>query len=426
MPVPPAHTSLFRQAARSRDRARRPGSALALRQPAQPWLVMTLAAVAAGLVALLAGGSYTRQIRVAGALLPQAGLIRITALQAGVADDLRVAEGQTLRAGQPLLRLLNDRVSPQGGSVALNAALALQSQRDSVVADSAHQRLQLQLRIQALRARRAQVAAEQQQVEAQIALQRQRVVLAQETLSRYQALYARGYIAELQLQDRQTELLDQQQQLAALQRTSLTLQTQGDAALAELRSEQLQQERDAETARRALANIDQQLTDNHTRREYIVTAPQSGTVGAIAVRPGQMLSAGQVVATLVPADATLEAVLFAPSSAVGVVKAGMTVWLRYNAWPYRKYGQYRGRIREIAPTTLSSEELAWSEGVAVAARSAEPLYRVRVTLESQSVMANGQPVRLRPGMLLEASIATDRRRLYEWLLEPLVIVRGHA
>ena len=48
-----------------------------------------------------------------------------------------------------------------------------------------------------------------------------------------------------------------------------------------------------------------------------------------------------------------------------------------------------------------------------------PLYRVLVRLNGQSVDAYGEPVALRPGMALSADILLDRRRLIEWVLEPL-------
>jgi membrane fusion protein len=45
-------------------------------------------------------------------------------------------------------------------------------------------------------------------------------------------------------------------------------------------------------------------------------------------------------------------------------------------------------------------------------------------LKQQSVFAYGKPVNLKPGMLLEASIILEHRRLYEWVLEPLFSIAG--
>ncbi|MNP56344.1 hypothetical protein D3C76_1510640 [compost metagenome] len=52
-------------------------------------------------------------------------------------------------------------------------------------------------------------------------------------------------------------------------------------------------------------------------------------------------------------------------------------------------------------------------------REQGPLYRVRVTLERQSLFARGREERLRSGMQLDADIMLENLPLYEWLLEPL-------
>ena len=52
--------------------------------------------------------------------------------------------------------------------------------------------------------------------------------------------------------------------------------------------------------------------------------------------------------------------------------------------------------------------------------------RVTVSLDSQSVKAYGQDFALQSGMLLDASIWLDRRKLYQWLLDPLYSVLGRV
>jgi membrane fusion protein len=54
--------------------------------------------------------------------------------------------------------------------------------------------------------------------------------------------------------------------------------------------------------------------------------------------------------------------------------------------------------------------------------SNEALYRIKVTLEKQSIDAYGQPQSLKPGMTLEADILQDRRKIWEWIIEPVLAV----
>ena len=56
--------------------------------------------------------------------------------------------------------------------------------------------------------------------------------------------------------------------------------------------------------------------------------------------------------------------------------------------------------------------------------AAEPVYRITVVLASQTVPAYGGQAPLQPGMTLEADVALERRRLFEWVLDPLYAVTG--
>ncbi len=124
------------------------------------------------------------------------------------------------------------------------------------------------------------------------------------------------------------------------------------------------------------------------------------------------------------AGSQLEAELYAPSRSVGFVGPGMPVLLRYQAFPYQKFGQFRGVVREVSNAGQRPDEMSWP-GVAQAnGGAAEPLYRVRVELERQSVRAYGIDRPLKSGMTLDASVVLERRRLYEWVLDPLYTTTG--
>ena len=118
--------------------------------------------------------------------------------------------------------------------------------------------------------------------------------------------------------------------------------------------------------------------------------------------------------------------MFAPSSAVGFVRANQQVQLRYQAFPYQKFGHHAGQVLQVSRTPLQAAELAGlplPEAMKGAA-SAEPLYRITVDLDQQAVQAYGQAQPLAAGMQLEADVLLDRRRLIEWVFEPLLSVTG--
>jgi membrane fusion protein len=200
-----------------------------------------------------------------------------------------------------------------------------------------------------------------------------------------------------------------------------------DLANARAESQQLplQSQREHEGAQRELVLLDEELAENALRREWVLRASDAGTVAALTVERGQSVVAGQLLAVIVPAGALLEAELYAPSRAAGRLHDGMPVLLRYQGFPYQKYGQFAGRISEVAGTAVPAAELR-GEALSVSARDGEPLYRVRVRLQTQAILVNGALLALKPGALLEASIPLDRRRIIRWLLDPLLSLRLRA
>jgi len=119
----------------------------------------------------------------------------------------------------------------------------------------------------------------------------------------------------------------------------------------------------------------------------------------------------------------MQAMLYATSKAIGFVKIGDPVELRYEAYPYQQFGTYSGEVVAISRSTLTASELSGISNLLDQRSDPDdrgaPVYRITVDLDSQFVMAYGKEERLQAGMLLEADIVQDTRRLYEWVFEPL-------
>ena len=100
--------------------------------------------------------------------------------------------------------------------------------------------------------------------------------------------------------------------------------------------------------------------------------------------------------------------------------------MRYAAYPYQKFGMARGRVISLAKSPYAVQELPAHVASAIqsATLPAELFYRVTVTLDSQTVAVYGHSQPLQAGMLLEADIVQDKRRLYEWILEPIYSLTG--
>ncbi len=389
-----------------------------LTRPVPLWVATGFVlAVAAAVFAFLFLGEYTRKARVTGYLVPDRGVIRLVAPQSATVLESHAAEGKRVRQGDVLFVLAVGQASPSGDTQsAVEASLAARQQS---LRGSATQQAELEAarlaaidrRIDAMQRELAPMAAEE-------ALQRQRQQLAEEALAQYKAFRAENYVSEAQVRTKSEGLFGVKAQVIGLER-------QRAAHLREIASLQAERRELPLRARAAQGEIDrdmalvaQQSAENAARQTIVVRAPQDGTISAVVVESGQSVASAGPMASLIPADTRLQAQLFAPSSAIGFVRPEQTVMLRYQAFPYQKFGHQGGRVVQVSRAPLQSAELA---GLPVAGAAAgEPLYRIIVDLDKQDVTAYGAAQALAPGMQLDADVVLDRRRLIEWIFEPVL------
>jgi membrane fusion protein len=380
------------------------------------------ALLAAALIAYAFIGEVTRKARISGVLIPTGGQLDLTAAAPGHVRELRVAEGQAVKAGETLLVLTLDRQSglgETGGQVAQQ----IEARRATLAAERNFREIQIRLQQQSLSARVQALEMEIRRAEDEAALAERRRALAAQQVARQEELLRSGFVSPAQLQTQQQELLDHDTRLQQLSRTRLALQRDRQTLAAERDQLAAQLRTDLTLIERNEALLAQEAAENEARRMQVVVAPRDGVVTALALHAGQSVTAGQTLATLAPAGAALEAHLFAPSRTTGFVAPGQRVLLRYAAYPYQKFGLHAGRVASVSQSAFAPAQLppAFAH-LALAEQSREALYRVTVRLDSQQIAAYGAPQALKPGMTLEAEVIQDRRRIVEWILEPLIAV----
>ena len=143
---------------------------------------------------------------------------------------------------------------------------------------------------------------------------------------------------------------------------------------------------------------------------------------ALFLTLGEYTRKALLVGYLAPASPTrielgLQAYLFAPAGAISAMRENQAVQLRYQAFPYQTFGLQSGAVTQVSRLPAQAAELAALPSSVNA--DGAPLYRVVVTLDRQSIAANGTAQPLSAGMPLEADVALERHRLIEWLFAPL-------
>ncbi len=410
--------SLFRdEAVDARSQAWLGTVRLATPLSTRAWTFVALG-MAAAIVLWLFFGHYTQRVHVTGLLVPRAGLISLTANTLGVIDHVGVAEGDRVASGQVLVSLSGEHTSKALGNTAASVSAQLQRQAGSLRQDIGDTQ-QLQDK-QAEDNRTQQSALKEQlvQIDAQIAIEKKQMQLVQELVDKWSGLVAGGYIPALQVEQEQSALLADESQLRSLQQQRASTQQQLSVLNDQLTQLPLAVSAKLNDLRRQLAQVEQTLAQNEAARASELRAPASGTVSTLLVKPGASVALGQPLLAIVPDGSTLQAQILVPSQAVGFVHPGIQVTLHYQAFPYQKFGLHHGVVRSVSRSALTPGEVTLLLGGGNPP-SSDPLYLARVDLADQNVEAYGRKEPLRPGMALDADMLLDRRRIVEWIFEPL-------
>jgi membrane fusion protein len=413
-------TTLFRQDALEFNRQKMLGDAVPIGPLSLKFLAATACGVAASIIAFACWAQYTPKVRVSGYLAPSGGLIKILAAQTGTLVDQRVSEGQKVRQGDTLFVLSTEESSPQDPH-AQAAAIETIEQRLA----SLHREITTERRIddaQASGTRRqiSDTQAELTLLQSEIATQTQRVDSAESKFTRLQSLLPQGFVSQAQVQQQHDEVLEQRTRLQELKRTGAGLQRDIDNLARELGTGELQNINQRETAEREASALQQQLTEYQARRTIVITAPADGVATAILGAKGQRTSPQMLLLTILPTGARLEAHLLVPSRAIGFVAVGERVALRLQPFPYQQFGSPKGRVTEVSRTVVAPSDAA-SPVVTL-----EAVYRVVVALDSELMHTRNRDISLQPGMLLDADICLERRRIIRWLSDPLATAVGEA
>lgn len=410
--------ALFRQEALVAQQDKLHGDTLFTPAPAVRWLTGAALLIVAAIIGFAFWGQFTRKEHVVGYLVPTKGLIKIFTPQTGTVSEKHITEGKTVKQGDILLVISSERATASTHEAQGVVLAQLRGRRESLRQEQVKQSQIDSLTASELASRGHGLEIEIAQAQGQLELQRARVASAQRTVSRYEQLVASRFISEATLQQKHEELLDQRNQLAGLERSITGLSRDLNTVRTEQVAAGLKRDNNLGAIARQISELEQQLTEGDIRRTVVLTAPADGTVTTIMAEVGQAANPNAPLLSILPAGAELEARLLVPTRAAGFIQPKHAVALRYQAFPYQRFGHHAGAVVDVGRTVVQPNESTLPLALQ------EPVYLVTVRLDEQQVRAYGQNMPLQAGMALDADIHLDRRRLIEWVFDPLLSVTG--
>ncbi len=293
--------------------------------------------------------------------------------------------------------------------------------------------------------------AQQDVVYSQTALNSAQKVLAkaEKEIERYRQAWREGVIAEVQVVEQENAIVERQQAFdqaqSEVQQAQLRLteqrnnyaqvvrQAESDIEEAQLR---LQEQQKGEgtlnhTGKLAILKSQEQLKNTETEiatlttevaqsvsqiastqyelNQHVLKAPVRGTVFDLPIqKSGEVLQPGDTVAEIAPEDSPLVVTAQMATGESGSLVTGMSVKLKFDAYPFQDYGVVPGKLTAISPTSKITE----TEQGEVAN------YNLEIELERDCLPKGDQCIPLRPGDTVTAEVIVRQRRIMDFILDP--------
>lgn len=414
-------TTLFRKQATEFKKDRLHGELLLLPRISHALLVSLLVIWVALLILWLTSNSYARKETVSGWVEPQSGLTKVYSSSPGIVKNVLVSEGEVVSEGQPLAIINGDRFLVGGGALEQELIDEYENQK---------RRLSIQIqRTEELYAkRREDVSRQVASAKSDLSLieQQLKTIAEQKSIvfdrhSRFEELLEKNHVSLDEYNGIRSQLLEVEGEQQSLVRARINQKNELESLESQLSLLPIEKQNKIDQLQSALSDIARQMARLHGDRAYVVKAPKTGVVNNLQVKSGQQvgMSATKPLLTIVPEHSELVAELLVPVRAAGFVGEGQSIKIRYDAFPYQKYGFYDGRVSDVSRSVMLPNELSY-----VPFPLQEPVYVVKAKLSEKEIRAFGESVNLKPGMTLTADIELGERTILEWIFEPIYSLKG--
>lgn len=418
--------------------------------PPHPMGQAVLRAVMLMLAALLVWAIFGRLDIVAvaeGKLVPQTYLKIVQPPESGIVQEILVHEGETVRAGQALMRM--DALISEADGKALDAelqrkhmtlrridaelagrafssdagtplGLANEVQAQYLANIAAQQAALAEERTRLAKAREELAAAEQVKAKLVAVLPHYR---QQETA--FEKLAEGKFAGPLMASDKRRERIEKeadlntQDHLIESARASIA---QSEKKLAQLESDyrrQLYTERN--TSQGEVDKLAQEVAKQRHKQSLLeLKAPQDGIVKDLATHTiGTVVQPGTVMLTLVPVNEKLRAEVMVSNEDIGFVRVGQPVKVKLAAYPFQKYGMVEGWVEHVSADAQDNNTQEAGMGTNQARRDQPLSFKALVSLDAMHLEMDGIRFALNAGMQTTAEIKLGDQTVVEYLLSPV-------
>ncbi|WP_201289301.1 HlyD family secretion protein [Pelistega ratti] len=364
-------------------------------------------------------GSYTRKEAVLGEIVTDPHAIILPSLKSGYISEVIVSVNQSVQKGQALFKIKVERVTDRG-NIDSNSIAFLQHQIEEIEKTITLLKENKEQMIVNMEQQLANNRSVYQDTKNYLEETKKTAISHQKLADKYRQLLKQGIISndEYQLQvsryfQSKDTGSDLQIQLMQLDATKLNLLNDVESKKMDFDNQILQYAVQK-------SNLQIRLMELEASSEIVINSPSAGKIESVSVTQGQMIRESDTLAQIIPAtNSEYKLIIWVPNSAIPFVKENDKVSIRYESFPFEKFGQFKGVIESISTLPATAQELSLYKNVPLLENPNNSLYKVIVLIDDQIVRYQDKQFQFINGMKAEVTLFLENRKLYEWIFKPI-------
>lgn len=367
------------------------------------------------LIIFLFFAHYTNREKSQGSIIPEKGIININSNENGFIKDIFISNGMYVKKGTALFSISKEKNAEHYGNTNQFINNQLEKQKHLLIKTINDKKSFLETQKKIKTDYINELKNDKIEIKKQILITQNQSLKMKSILSNMLTLKSKGYVSNLEIQQQENLFLENEKQTKSLKRqlieNTIKLNEQ-DEFLNRMYNEYKIEEN---KINQDIFEIEKNMAINKNDEQNIYFAKESGVVSSLLFEKGQSIKAGDTVIAEIPENSKFVVQLFVPSSSIGFIKPGNNVILRYQAYPYQKFGVQHGKVKEISKSIISAKQITDITGNP----SNDPYYKIIIEPEKQYILTYGEKKSLLSGMIVDADIMLEKRNLFEWIFEPM-------
>ena len=234
--------------------------------------------------------------------------------------------------------------------------------------------------------------------------------------ARLETAQAKAYLKEQEsnylkiVQEAQAKIQQAQLRFQEQQSSYQSLLHSGQLALLKSKEQHKKIETEITTLQAEIAENESKLVALGLQlKQRVFKSPVDGTIFELPIaEAGAVVRPGEMLAEIAPTGTTMVLRGEMPAPESGFMELGMSVKLKFDAYPYQDYGVIEGRLNWISPDSKVKET----------PQGEIEVFEIEVALEETAVQNLGQNVALTPGQTANAEILIRQRKVIDFILDP--------